>query len=105
MNRFLSLVTIGMICMGALSTQAQAQAANPPLIVSATVDYAKKTLTISGRNFGTAPVVTLGSIAFPTQSSASTRVVARFPAGRTPSSFVPGTYYLTVQFRNQPLSL
>jgi hypothetical protein len=78
-----------------------APAAGLPLVISATVDYTQGTLTISGQNFGSAPAVTLDSLAFPTQSSASTKIVASFPSGKAPSSFVPGTYFLTVQFRNQ----
>src|SRR6267154_841716 len=78
-----------------------AQAAGLPLVISATVDYTRGTLTIGGQQFGSAPVVTLDSLAFPTQSSASSKIVANFPTGRAPASFTPGTYFLTVQFRNQ----
>jgi hypothetical protein len=99
MNRFVSLVAVGIALMGALSPAAQA--AGLPLIVSATVDYTHNTLIISGRNFGSAPMVTLDSITFPTQSSAGSQVVASFPADKAPSSFVPGTYFLTLLFRNQ----
>ena len=99
MNRFLCLVAIGIALMGALSSPAQS--AGLPLIVSATVDYTHKTLVISGSNFGSAPMVTLDSITFPTQSSAGTQIVASFPNDKAPSSFVPGTYFLTLLFRNQ----
>ena len=99
MNRFLCLVAMGMAWMGALS--APAQSAGLPLVVSATVDYTHNALIISGRNFGSAPAVTLDSITFPTQSSAGSQVVANFPADKPPSSFVPGTYFLTLLFRNQ----
>ena len=78
-----------------------AQAAGLPLVISATVDYSHNTLTISGQNFGSNPAVTLDSLAFPTQSSASSQIVANFPAAKAPSSFVPGTYFLTVTFKNQ----
>ena len=77
------------------------QAAGLPLVISATVDYTHNTLTISGQNFGSNPAVTLDSLAFPTQSSASTQIVANFPSGKAPLSFTPGTYFLTVQFKNQ----
>ena len=87
------------VCLGVIA--APALAAGLPLVISATVDYTHGTLTISGQNFGSAPTVTLDSLAFPTQSSASAKIVANFPSGRAPSSFVPGTYFLTVQFRNQ----
>jgi hypothetical protein len=80
-----------------------ARAAGLPLVISATVDYAHNTLTISGQNFGSNPSVTLDAMAFQTQSSASTgtQIVANFPSGKAPSSFTPGTYFLTVTFKNQ----
>jgi len=78
-----------------------ALAAGLPLVISATVDYTQGTLTISGQNFGSAPTVTLDSLAFPTQSNSSGKIVANFPSGKAPSSFLPGTYFLTVQFKNQ----
>ena len=77
------------------------EAAGLPLVISATVDYTHNTLTISGQNFGSSPTVTLDSLPFPTQSSASSQIVANFPSGKAPSSFTPGTYFLTVQFKNQ----
>ena len=91
----LSMVTL----LGLLSSGTQA--AGLPLVISATVDYMHNTLTISGQNFGSNPAVTLDSSAFPTQSSASSQIVANFPSGRAPSSFTPGTYFLAVQFKNQ----
>jgi Collagen triple helix repeat (20 copies) len=78
-----------------------AQASGLPLVISATVDYTHNTLTISGQNFGSNPAVTLDSLAFTTQPSSSTQIVANFPSGNLPSSFTPGTYFLTLQFRNQ----
>ena len=77
------------------------RAAGLPLVISATVDYTHSTLTISGQNFGSSPAVTLDSLSFPTQSSASSQIVANFPSGNAPSSFTPGTYFLTVTFKNQ----
>jgi Protein of unknown function (DUF1566)/Collagen triple helix repeat (20 copies) len=77
------------------------KAAGLPLVISATVDYTHNTLTISGQNFGSNPAVTLDALAFSTQSSGSSQIVANFPSGKAPSSFTPGTYFLTVQFRNQ----
>jgi hypothetical protein len=85
---------LGLISLGA-------QAAGLPLVISATVDYTHNTLTISGQNFGSSPTVTLDALAFPAQSSASSQIVANFPSGKAPSSFVPGTYFLTVTFKNQ----
>lgn len=77
------------------------QAAGLPLVISATVDYTHSTLTINGQNFGSSPAVTLDALAFSTQSSASSQIVANFPSGKAPSSFTPGTYFLTVTFKNQ----
>jgi hypothetical protein len=86
--------------LGLLSSMAQA--AGLPLVISATVDYTHNTLTISGQNFGSNPAVTLDSMAFPAQiPSSSSQIVANFPAAKTPSSFIPGTYFLTVTFKNQ----
>jgi hypothetical protein len=85
--------------LGVISSRAQA--AGLPLIISATVDYTHNTLTINGQNFGSGPTVTLDALPFPTQSSAGNQIVANFPGGKAPSSFTPGTYFLTVQFRNQ----
>ena len=78
-----------------------AWAAGLPLVISANVNYTRNTLTISGRNFGSSPIVTLDSIKFPTQSSSSNEIVADFPSVTPPSRFAPGTYFLTLQFRNQ----
>ncbi len=85
--------------LGVLSSPAQA--VGLPLVISATVDYAHGTLTITGQNFGSSPTVTLDAMTFPTQSASSSRIVANFPAGNPPSSFAPGTYFLTLQYRNQ----
>jgi Protein of unknown function (DUF1566)/Collagen triple helix repeat (20 copies) len=78
-----------------------AQAGGLPLVISATVDYTHNTLTISGQNFGTVSAVTLDSLAFTATSSTPNQIVANFPSGKAPSSFIPGTYFLTVTFRNQ----
>jgi Collagen triple helix repeat (20 copies) len=79
------------------------EAAGLPVVISATVDYTHNTLTISGQNFGSNPSVTLDALAFSTPSGASTgtQIVANFPSGKAPSSFTPGTYFLTVTFKNQ----
>lgn len=76
-------------------------AAGLPLVISATVDTGHNTLTISGQNFGSDPAVTLDALAFPTQASANSQIVANFPAGKPATSFTPGTYFLTLRFRNQ----
>jgi hypothetical protein len=80
---------------------AATQAAGLPLIVSATVNYTQNTLTITGQNFGSSPSVTLDSLAFTTVSSTSSQVVAAFPSGTPPTGLTPGTYFLTMQFKNQ----
>src|SRR5437879_373208 len=95
----LSAMLISAFLTMAVSTSAQATAL--PLIVSATVDYTNKTLTITGQNFGTSPIITMDSLTFPTLSSSSNQIVGNFPSDRSPSSFAPGTYFLTLQFRNQ----
>jgi hypothetical protein len=77
------------------------EAAGLPLVQSAIVNYTNNTLTISGQNFGSTPSVTLDSMTFPTASSSSSQVVADFPNSTPPSSFTPGTYFLTVTFKNQ----
>jgi Phage Tail Collar Domain/Collagen triple helix repeat (20 copies) len=78
-----------------------AQAAGFPLVISAAVNYTQNTLTITGQNFGSNPSVTLDDLTFTTQSAAGTQIVANFPAGMPPASFTPGTYFLTLQFKNQ----
>ena len=78
-----------------------AEAAGLPLVISATVNYSQKTLSISGQNFGGSPSVTVNSMAFGTLSSASNQIVAKFPDAAPPASFVPGTYFLTIQSKNQ----
>lgn len=79
----------------------RAHAAGPPLVVSATVDYVHNTVTINGQNFGSSPTVTLDSMTFPTMTAASNKIVADFPNSTPPPSFTPGTYLLTVTFKNQ----
>jgi hypothetical protein len=79
----------------------QTQAAGLPIVISATVDYTHNTVTLTGQNFGSFPTVTLDSITFPTMTAASKQIVADFPNTTPPSSFTPGTYFLTVTFKNQ----
>ncbi len=78
-----------------------AHALDLPLVVSATVDYAHSTLTITGQDFGKQPVATLDRLVFATVSASSNQIVVAFPSGSPPSSFAPGTYFLTLQYRNQ----
>ncbi len=84
-----------------LTANVPAQAAGLPVIISATVNYTQNTLTVTGQNFGSSPIVTLNSTTFPTMSSSSSQIVADFPNSKPPSSFTPGTYFLTLQFPNQ----
>jgi len=95
-------VTLGLIALLQVLTSA-AHALGLPLIISATVDYTHNSLTINGQNFGAAPIVKLDALTFPTQASvsSSTQVVASFPSDKAPSMFTPGTYFLTLQFKNQ----
>jgi Protein of unknown function (DUF1566)/Collagen triple helix repeat (20 copies)/IPT/TIG domain len=99
MNRLVGFAVGLIVSCGFIS--APAQAAGLPLIVSATVNYTNKTLTITGQNFGSSASVTLDSMTFPTMSSSSSQIVADFPNSTPPSSFTPGTYFLTLQFKNQ----
>jgi hypothetical protein len=99
MNRFLGIL-VGLIAsLGGVP--APVLAAGLPLVISTTVNYTNNTLTISGQNFGSSPTVTLDSMSFPTQSVSSGQIVADFPAGSPPSSFRPGTYFLTMQSPHQ----
>jgi hypothetical protein len=103
MNKFLGLAVGVIASIGLVSSPVQA--AGLPLVISATVDYAHGTLTINGQNFGTVSAVTLDSLLFNTQSSTSSQIVANFPSGHLPSSFIAGTYFLTLQFKNQVPSI
>jgi hypothetical protein len=95
-----TLAALGVFVMLELVSHAS-QAIGLPLVISATIDYAHNTLTISGQNFGSTPSVTLDSLAFSTQNSTASQVVANFPGVRAASSFAPGTYFLTLTFKNQ----
>jgi len=78
------------------------KAAGLPVVLSATIDYSAAALHITGQNFGGSPVVVLDKLTFDTQpGSTATQIVAKFPVGAPLSSFVPGTYFLTIQFKNQ----
>jgi len=99
-NPFAALsVILGSLLLTAVG--APAQAAGLPVIISTTVDYTHNTLTVNGQNFGSNPAITVDSMKFPTVSSSSTQIVGSFPAGGPPTSFTPGTYFMTLQFSNQ----
>jgi hypothetical protein len=96
-----TLAALGVFVMLDLVSYAS-QALGLPLVISATVDYSHNTLTITGQNFGSNPAVTFDALAFPTQVPTSgSQIVASFPSSRAPGSFTPGTYLLTVTFKNQ----
>jgi hypothetical protein len=78
-----------------------ANAAGLPIVHSTTVNNTQGTLTINGQNFGSSPTITLSSQHFPPVSVTSTQIVANFPQGSPPSSFAPGTYFLTLTYTNQ----
>ena len=103
MKRFATFVLGTLLGLGLLPQPAAA--AGVPLIVSTTVDYTNKTLTINGHNFGSNPVVTLNGLTFPTVNPGPVQIVATFPNGHPPSSFTPGTYFLTVRYQNQSPSI
>jgi hypothetical protein len=70
------------------------------VIDSTAVNYAAKTLTITGTGFGEAPKVSVGGVAaLTTSSSSATSIVAAFPTASPPSSFTPGDYLLTIVFK------
>jgi hypothetical protein len=99
MKRFLGILLCTLGFVGLMPSQAHA--AGVPLVLSATVNYSKGTLTVIGQNFGSSPVVAVDNVNFTTQSASSSQIVANFPSGLPASSFTPGTYSLTVQYRNQ----
>jgi hypothetical protein len=85
----------------AIGLSSTAWAAGLPVILDASVDYGHASLTLTGQNFGTSPVVTVGNLQFSTLSAASNQIVASFPSGQPPSSFTPGSYFLVVSYKNQ----
>jgi hypothetical protein len=100
MNKLQGFVAGLMATVGLMSSPAHA--AGLPVVISTTVDSANNMLTINGQNFGSNPLITLGSLKFTTAAgSSSTRIVGNFPTGNPASSFTPGTYFMTVQFSNQ----
>jgi hypothetical protein len=99
MTKFFALLLSTLVLTELIAPKAQA--AGLPVVISATVDYTHNTVTISGQNFGSSPTVTLDSMTFPTMTTGAKQIVADFPNTSSPSSFTPGTYFLTVTFRNQ----
>jgi uncharacterized protein DUF1566 len=97
----LSAMLISAFLTVAVSAPAQADV-HPPFVISATVDYTQKTLTITGQNFGSTPTITLGPMTLTTKPPASgSLIVGSFPSNMPPSSLAAGTYFLTVRFTNQ----
>lgn len=79
-----------------------AYASGIPLVLNTTVNSSSGTLTINGQNFGSSPVVTLNNSSFPiVQPPGSSQIVASFPNDKPLSTFTPGTYLLTLTFKNQ----
>jgi Protein of unknown function (DUF1566)/Collagen triple helix repeat (20 copies) len=99
MTRILGLLLSALVLLGLETTGARA--AGLPLVTSATVDYIHNTVTITGQNFGGSPSVKLDSMTFQTMTAVGNQIVADFPSSTPPSSFTPGTYFLTVTFKNQ----
>jgi hypothetical protein len=99
MTKIFALLLSMLVLAGVVTPKAQA--AGLPVVISATVDYAHKTVTINGQNFGSSPTVTLDSMTFPTMTTGTKQIIADFPNTSPPSSFTPGTYFLAVTFRNQ----
>jgi len=101
MKKFYLILVI--VSLPLLMTPAQAQWGFPA-ITSVTVDYSANggngALTISGKNFGSTPAVTLGdnTVLTPESGGTATHIVADF---QTPASnFKPGSYLLIVRFSN-----
>jgi hypothetical protein len=79
-----------------------AYASGIPLVLNTTVNSSTATLTINGQNFGSSPVVTLNNSSFPIiQPPGASQIVAGFPNDKPLSTFTPGTYLLTLTFKNQ----
>lgn len=97
--KILALLLSALLLTGLIAPEAQA--AGLPVVISAAVDYTHKTVTITGQNFGSSPTVTLDAMTFPTITTGNKQIVADFPTTSPPSSLTPGTYFLTVTFRNQ----
>src|SRR5207247_7728094 len=87
------------LCLALLTLSAGAA---PPVAIinNATVDYSANKLVIVGANFGSCPIVTLGTVELPVVTASATQIIASFPAATPASSFVAGTYFLSVLFRN-----
>jgi Protein of unknown function (DUF1566)/Collagen triple helix repeat (20 copies) len=72
-----------------------------PVVLSTAVNSSSGTLTINGQNFGTGAAVTMNTTSFPITLSGANQILAAFPADKPVSTFTPGTYLLTLTFRNQ----
>lgn len=87
-----TLVIMGLwapVCVGAGSGGLRPV---PPVILSASMDYAERAMVISGHYFGNgSPAVTLAGRALKVKTSSENRIVVALPAG-----IEPGTYSLTV---------
>jgi Protein of unknown function (DUF1566)/Collagen triple helix repeat (20 copies) len=99
MRRLVFIALGSLVCLSLVASVARAQNGFP-LISSADVDYSHNTLTVSGTNFGLSPKVTVGAATLTAPSATATSIVANFPSTALPSSFTPGTYFLTITFSN-----
>ena len=81
MTRTLASLLSTLVLLGLVAPRAQA--AGLPIVISATVDYTDKTVTISGENFGSSPTVKLDSMTFPTMTAASKQIVADFHGAKS----------------------
>jgi hypothetical protein len=100
----ISVVIVSLVCLCVLAAGAYADGFIP-IINSATVNYLNGTITISGVNFGTTPVVKLGTTTLTVQGApTATQIVATFTSPPL-SSFAAGTYFLNVTFKNGTLAI
>ena len=85
----------GRVLVAALAsmTIAAAQAPDAQLVVTGAVpDLASRTVTITGRNFGNRPFVTLDLVPLTVTAAIDTQILASAPIDQMP----PGKFFLTV---------
>src|ERR1700733_325602 len=99
MKRFIGFY-LGLVGLFGIVTS-PAYASGFPLVLNTTVNSSSGTLTINGQNFGSNPVVTLNNASFQILQPGSSQIVAAFPSDKPLSTFTPGTYLLTLTFKNQ----
>jgi hypothetical protein len=104
MKRFIcpTFVILGLIIQSAWFAHAQS---DYPIVSRAVVNYGSKTLTISGTNFGSNPIIKLSGLTLTRQSATTTQIVAAFPTSSAPADITPGTYFLSVIFSNNKVAV